>query len=308
MAEGDGAGGGAMGGPSTGTQSKTGSGTGGTTPGGFDPSQFFGQMAPQDSTAPITIYQLQPGPRPLSPMYKAKQTTFGQYVQGLTSDEFKKLQQQMFTAGLYDSKQKDLSDRIRWGDKGDVYTVSALSMLQKVMQESANNGLVLSIDDALRQLADNPSIMGAGGGRAPNAPKPRATTTDTRTEAKETSQQDAFQVMMQTMRELLGRNPTSSEAAAFTRGLNALERANPLVTTSTTTTDWKPVVDSTGRITSWEAASQDTQTSQSGGGINPQAEAMMNVMSNFGAEGAGYSIMQYRDAFEQALSGGIQLG
>lgn len=48
------------------------------------------------------------------------------------------------------------------------------------------------------------------------------------------TQQDAHAIFMQAAQSLLGRDPTKSEVASFQRTLNAYEKANPTITTATT--------------------------------------------------------------------------
>lgn len=96
------------------------------------------------------------------------------------------------------------------------------------VQQSANyvaNGQSLSPWDILQKdIAAHGSQSKAG------------TKTQTTTDTNLTSRIDADAIFQSAAKSLLGRNPTSTEAAAFYNTLNANERANP--TTATTTSEY----------------------------------------------------------------------
>lgn len=262
---------------------------------------IFGQQP--SGQAPYGIAA--PGaPRQAAPYQPASQqdTAFGAYVNGLSDQEFRAFQERLYASGLYVGV-KDPA-LIQWGNRSDLHTLEAFQKLNAVAANFNQIGRIPDMDSLLDQIRDDPSLI--KGGRE-DAVMPQRTVTETNVNARLTNAGDAFNTMMGQMRTLLGRWPTSAEVAAFTRALNAQERANPVVSTATTTRDFTPVRDADGVISRWDQTGSNTSTTQSGG-VNAESASIANILKNFGPEGASYGIMQYSQALEQALSGHLELG
>ncbi len=125
----------------------------------------------------------------------------------------------------------------------------------------------------------------------------KLTKTTTQKSVDLTSPEDAKALTTSVLTQALGRAPTAKEFAQYRASINALERANP--TQSTTTTTYNPNMD-TGEL---ETASSNTTTS---GGVS--AEALQNSVLEGAKDTSEYGKYQaattYWDAMMQMMSGG----
>ncbi len=125
----------------------------------------------------------------------------------------------------------------------------------------------------------------------------KLTKTTTQKSVDLTSPEDAKALTTSVLTQALGRAPTAKEFAQYRSSINALERANP--TQSTTTTTYNPNMD-TGEL---ETASSNTTTS---GGVS--AEALQNSVLEGAKDTSEYGKYQaattYWDAMMQMMSGG----
>lgn len=128
--------------------------------------------------------------------------------------------------------------RIRPGDQADPVTISAFRNLLGYA-----NGYGVAWQDALVQLANNPQVTGealVGGSASARQPSAgRAGLTGKRKQTNRSAQlsdpESARALTDQLLQKHLGRKPTPSEYAKFIAALNGAERANPVVSTTTST-------------------------------------------------------------------------
>lgn len=128
----------------------------------------------------------------------------------------------------------------------------------------------------------------AGGGESGDG---GGTSTTTSTSISLTSRAGAWQVLISALTNELGREPTDAEISRFSKSLNAKERADPSVSTSTTTYDAE--------------GNAKTSTTSRQSGVEPTAEAMVFARSPaMAAERRQYKGAQYFDVIADMLSGG----
>jgi hypothetical protein len=120
---------------------------------------------------------------------------------------------------------------------------------------------------------------------------PARSVTQTSTNYNMSSADDAHAIFLQASQSLLGRDPTKGEIATFKGRLNAYEKANPSVTTTTS---------------SYKGNDLTGQTSTTSGGVSADSRNMM-AMEKAKAEpeyGAYQAATTYMDALMKTISGG----
>lgn len=173
------------------------SGSGGM--GGFDPESFN---------------------NPKSTAYKTKYATVLSQLQTFDSfshKEFTKLRNMMAAAGFVSEDAAPVETRAAYA-----------AMLVNMSQE----GIALTPDDYLKNLirmsGQNPNALGGSGKRK------RWKTVNTQRTIYELDSTDAKQMMVQTMQQYLGRDPTPEEIQDFKHAVNTEAADDPSVTRSTT--------------------------------------------------------------------------
>lgn len=108
----------------------------------------------------------------------------------------------------------------------------------------------------------------------------------------------AHSLLIKTMSDFLGRQPSPREVATFTASLNSSERANPVVTNST--------VDTTQQLVNGVPVqgSDNVRSQTREGGVDPGQVAQDFVTGNYGAEADTHELLNYVNVFEQLLKGG----
>lgn len=119
--------------------------------------------------------------------------------------------------------------------------------------------------------------------------EPPKTTTATQTQTNLSTQLDAKAMLYQASKTLLGRAPTDTEASNFFANLNQAERANPQVTTTTSTTA------PTGELISQEQVSQ--------GGMSADAKQML--VQDEAKKNPEYGAYQVSTTFLDGLLGAV---
>lgn len=115
--------------------------------------------------------------------------------------------------------------------------------------------------------------------------------TQTSTSYDMSTREDAQAIFLQAAQSLLGRDPTKSEISAFQKALNAYEKANPTVTTQTT---------------SYLGDTVTGQTSTTKGGVKEGARQLMAVedVKKDPEYGAYQAATTYFDAMMDMIGGG----
>jgi hypothetical protein len=120
-----------------------------------------------------------------------------------------------------------------------------------------------------------------------------------------TSAADVKAIATQALREMLGRAPTAKEMAQFKASINAEERANPTISTTTATLsdDEINAAIAGNRDVDWSTATTDTQTS---GGVSDAARAALISDPTMQTKEYGkyQSATTYWDSMMQMLAGG----
>jgi hypothetical protein len=127
-----------------------------------------------------------------------------------------------------------------------------------------------------------------------------STSTSTSTALDISTREDAAYIAQQAARSLLGRDPTRQEVTTLLGSLNAYERKNPRVTTSTQTSTTQPGGAGGGGDTS------STSTSNTQGGVSEQARAMLaqDQLKQNKEYGAYQAATTYYQAMMQTLARG----
>ena len=133
--------------------------------------------------------------------------------------------------------------------------------LMKAMAVANKNGLTL--DEMLQRrnlvLGGQPGGKNGSRGNGPGGGGPStSTSTSTMRSISLTSREGAYAVLANALGQELGRNPTQAELTRFTHALNAKERANPTVTSQSSTTTTSGTHSSTSGTSTSKQGNVDT--------------------------------------------------
>lgn len=188
------------------------------------------------------------------------------------------LQQDLYRAGFYTSKP---TINGRW----DADTLSATINMFEEHSRSVAAGGQDTWKDFLGGAASQAEAEGGTG------PTTKTTTSSTVTLS---SSGDANAVLRSAMRSLLGRAPNSREVRRFKRELNAAERANPTLTTSTVEGSNDPNFGPTEKSRFTEGGIDEADMT---------TLATNEVNEENGVERNRFGVMDYMSAFEEAIGG-----
>ena len=205
-------------------------------------------------------------PRRPTPQFNSLDNLMNQFYQ-MTPTQMNALGRKLASAGILDSSQIG----------NPMATEQAYqAVLQQLAKMTAANNYV-SLDDFLG------SYMKQAG-----ANKPSSYST-TETSVNLTDPQSARQLLIQTLQNSLGRNPSAAEYQAFLSSIHAAERENPTVTKRT-----MQLNNQTG--------SYDVSNTSTSGGVDPSAFAAEYGQNHNQAEhGAYQAATTYFDALRQAI-------